>query len=42
MGKKKESRMEMYNSFEGMEVSSDRLGGWNLRESSQTFLGFVA
>jgi hypothetical protein len=30
------------NSFEGMGVSSDRLGGWNLRESSQTFSGFVA
>ncbi len=29
------------NSFEGREVSNDRLGGWNLRGSSQTLLGFV-
>jgi hypothetical protein len=30
------------NSFEGMEVSNDSDGRWNLREISQTLSGFVA
>ncbi len=30
------------NNFEGMGVSSDRLRGWNLGESSQTLSSFVA
>jgi hypothetical protein len=41
VGKRKENRIETLNSFEGREVSNDRLGGWNLKGSSQTLSGFV-
>jgi hypothetical protein len=41
VGKKMEVEWKYGNGFKGMEVSSDRLGGWSLRESSQTLSGFI-